>query len=391
MFKGENMKDFDVIIIGGGASGCICAIFAKNKYKNILIIDKQPKLAKKILVTGNGRCNLTNIATSSKYYNQNIDNYLKQFNVNDTLSFFNKIGLEYYFDNEGRVYPISNSAKSVVEVITNEIEKLQINYQLNSEVKEIMCRKDGFIVETDKTNFSSKKLVIATGGNSLNNIISCLGIKSKVNVPSLVSLKINSSKNLANIRLSNVKTSLIINNKNVYSELGEILFRENGISGICIFNISAILSRRHKFDGELHIDLLPNYTEEEIYNKLLNRKKINSPLNKFFDGMFARQIGYEILNRAKIDENRLSNKLTNDEIKSFANIIKNLNFKIKDCLENNQVYSGGIILSELNQNLECKKYKNLYFCGEVCDVDGMCGGYNLQWAWTSGAIIGQNI
>ena len=107
--------------------------------------------------------------------------------------------------------------------------------------------------------------------------------------------------------------------------------------------------------------------------------------------MFARQIGYEILNRAKIDENRLSNKLTNDEIKLFANIIKNLNFKIKDCLENNQVYSGGIILSELNQNLECKKYKNLYFCGEVCDIDGMCGGYNLQWAWTSGAIIGQNI
>lgn len=384
------MENFDVIVIGAGASGCISSIFAKEKYENVLIIDKQNKLAKKILVTGNGRCNLSNINVNSKCYNQNIDKYLNEFNVKDTLAFFNKIGLEYYSDDEGRIYPISNSAKSVVDVLTNKIEQLGIKYNLNTEVKNISKTKNKYIIETTDEVFSANKVIVATGGNSLTNIILNLGIKIKNFTPSLVSLKINSSKNLANVRLSNVSVKLITDNQNTYQENGEILFRENGISGICIFNLSAYLSRYQNFNGELVIDLLPFKSENEIIDLLSERRQLNIPINKFFDGMFVKQIGYEILNRAKINEERLSNKLSDNEIKELSTIIKNLNFKVKGFLDNNQVYSGGISLSDLTLNLE-SKHKGLFFCGEICDVDGLCGGYNLQWAWTSGAIVGKNI
>lgn len=384
------MENFDVIVIGAGASGCISSIFAKEKYENVLIIDKQNKLAKKILVTGNGRCNLSNINVNSKCYNQNIDKYLNEFNVKDTLAFFNKIGLEYYSDDERRIYPISNSAKSVVDVLTNKIEQLGIKYNLNTEVKNISKTKNKYIIETTDEVFSANKVIVATGGNSLTNIILNLGIKIKNFTPSLVSLKINSSKNLANVRLSNVSVKLITNNQNTYQENGEILFRENGISGICIFNLSAYLSRYQNFNGELVIDLLPFKSENEIIDLLSERRQLNIPINKFFDGMFVKQIGYEILNRAKINEERLSNKLSDNEIKELSTIIKNLNFKVKGFLDNNQVYSGGISLSDLTLNLE-SKHKGLFFCGEICDVDGLCGGYNLQWAWTSGAIVGKNI
>lgn len=384
------MENFDVIVIGAGASGCISSIFAKEKYENVLIIDKQNKLAKKILVTGNGRCNLSNINVNSKCYNQNIDKYLNKFNVKDTLAFFNKIGLEYYNDDEGRIYPISNSAKSVVDVLTNKIEQLGIKYNLNTEVKNISKTKNKYIIETTEKVFSANKVIVATGGNSLTNIILNLGIKIKNFTPSLVSLKINSSKNLANVRLSNVSVKLIADNQNTYQENGEILFRENGISGICIFNLSAYLSRYQNFNGELVIDLLPFKSENEIIDLLSERRQLNIPINKFFDGMFVKQIGYEILNRAKINEERLSNKLSDNEIKELSTIIKNLNFKVKGFLDNNQVYSGGISLSDLTLNLE-SKHKGLFFCGEICDVDGLCGGYNLQWAWTSGAIVGKNI
>lgn len=384
------MENFDVIVVGAGASGCISSIFAKEKYENVLIIDKQNKLAKKILVTGNGRCNLSNINVNSKCYNQNIDKYLNEFNVKDTLAFFNKIGLEYYSDDEGRIYPISNSAKSVVDVLTNKIEQLGIKYNLNTEVKNISKIKNKYIIETTEKVFSANKVIVATGGNSLTNIILNLGIKIKNFTPSLVSLKINSSKNLANVRLSNVSVKLIADNQNIYQENGEILFRENGISGICIFNLSAYLSRYQNFNGELVIDLLPFKSENEIIDLLSERRQLNIPINKFFDGMFVKQIGYEILNRAKINEERLSNKLSDNEIKELSTIIKNLNFKVKGFLDNNQVYSGGISLSDLTLNLE-SKHKGLFFCGEICDVDGLCGGYNLQWAWTSGAIVGKNI
>lgn len=384
------MKYSDVIIIGGGASGTICSLFCSQNQK-ITIIDNQNKLAKKILATGNGKCNLTNKNVLNENYNQNIQTYLNRFNSAQTLDFFKKIGLETYFDEQGRAYPLSNSAKSVVDVLKNEVEKRKINVELDTEVTNIIKKQDDFILDTTKGNFSCKKLVIATGGNSMLKVLKLLNINFKAFSPSLVALKAKSSKNLANIKLNNVKVTASNTFGQSRSEVGEVLFKENGISGICIFNLSTIFSRVNNYKGIISLDLLPNLDYEEVYNLLFQRKQLNLSINKFFDGLFVREIAYEILNRVKIDENRSSLALSNNEIHYFTKQIKIMQFEVVDCYQNNQVFSGGVDLQDLSLNLESKKCKNLYLCGEICDVDGICGGYNLQWAWTSGKIVGESL
>ena len=205
-----------------------------------------------------------------------------------------------------------------------------------------------------------------------------------------MSLKTNSSKNLANTRLSNVLITAKHNGK-TYQEKGEVLFKESGLSGIAIFNSSSIFARDNDFSGEIAIDLLPNLSQKEVIKLMTERKKLNEKISNFFVGMFANPVGYELLNRVKLDENRSICSLAESEIEKFANLIKSLTFSVKECFDNNQIFAGGVCLDGLNANLESKKVKNLFFCGEVCDVDGICGGYNLQWAWTSGYIVGKSL
>lgn len=382
------MKTFDTIILGAGASGVMCALNSYNK--NIAIIDKNNKLGKKLAVTGNGRCNLTNLNTSSIYYNANIDKYLKRFDVEATLAFFKSIGLLTYNDNEGRVYPLSNSAKSVIDVIGNAISKKNISTFLEHEIMSITYKDKKFYIETNKENFECEKLVVATGGNSLNEFLNLYEIKHRKTHPSLCALKTTSTRNLENVRISDVEITLE-NESDKKIERGEILFKDSGISGISIFNLSTLLARKGDYSGKLIIDLLPFLSEKELYDLLVARKNLNVKISNFFDGLFVNQIAYEILNRSKVDENRSSIKLSDKEIQSFVKIIKHLDFAIKGFYNNNQVYSGGVELDALTDDLECKNIENLYFCGEICDVDGECGGFNLQWAWTSGFIVGSKI
>lgn len=380
---------YDVIVLGSGASGVMTTLTCKNK--KIALIDRSNKVAKKLLVTGNGRCNLTNINMSSEYYNQNIDKFLTKFNINQTLDFFSKLGLVFYSDEEGRVYPLSNSAKSVVDVITNKIENSNVDLYLEHEILSFQKKEDYFLVKTDKAEFECEKLVVALGGNVMLNFAKEMGLSVKDVSPSLVSLKTNSTKYLNNTRVSNVLVKAVNSRGEERSEKGEILFKESGLSGICIFNLSSLFSRINDFNGNLIIDFMPDYNHDKLINLLKQRKNLNVKINKFFDGLFSPPIAYEILNRCKVNEDRQSSKLDDSEIEKFAKVIKNLTFDVNGCYENNQIFSGGILLDELNENLECKKIKDLYFCGEICDVDGLCGGYNLQWAWTSGHIVGENL
>lgn len=381
---------YDVIIIGGGASGVMCAITASQKKKKVLLLDAGAYPAKKLLVTGNGKCNITNIDCDNMFYNQNIDEYLKRFSQVDTLNFFSELGLIVYNDAQGRVYPFSNSAKSVVEVLHNKLKKLNVETKPNTLVTNVSKNNEVYIVKTQSESYYSKNVVVASGGNSVKEYLSNLLPQSTDIMPSLCALLTESTKKLSGIRLSNVLVTVKCGDVKK-SEIGELLFKDSGVSGIVIFNLSSIFARQKSFLGEVCINLMPTHSFKEIERILNIRIKQNDNVEQVFTGWFVKEIGNEILRKANVDVKTKCNKLTDVQIKNIANTIACLKYEVVGCYDNNQVFSGGVKLDVLTKNLESKKHKGIYFCGEVLDVDGVCGGYNLQWAWTSGHIVGESL
>jgi predicted Rossmann fold flavoprotein len=381
------MQQFEVIILGAGASGTICAL--TTKAKRVALVDCGTKVAKKLLATGNGRCNLTNtdIDGTQKHYNQNIQSYLKKFDVKNTLDFFATLGLEYYADEQKRVYPISNVARSVTDVLENALAKTGVHVFLEHKILSVEKQQNQFLISTDKQTFLCQKLVFALGSNQ-TQILNQLNILHKPFVPSLCALKTQSTKLLFGLRLDNVLATATCNGKTMSAQ-GEVLFKEAGLSGIVMFDLSAFFARNACFDGTVSIDVFPQLTMQQLVEKLKARKALNVSVSKFFEGFLANGLAYEVFARCKTNENRLASQLTEKEILLFAHTLKNLTFKVVGNYDNNQVFSGGVKLDDLDQNLQSKFVENLYFCGEVCNVDGLCGGYNLQWAWTSGHIVGQ--
>ena len=384
------MKNYDCIVIGGGASGTISAInMAKNGLK-VAVIDKNSLIAKKLLVTGNGKCNITNKNLSNEKYNQKIDGYIKKFGLNDTKSFFEKIGIEFYVDDENRAYPISNSAKSVVNALENQVEKLGIDFYKEHSFLSLEKQNGSFIVKTDKTEIQSKYVIVSCGSNQLTTLLDDMGIEYKDFVPSLVALKTKqSTKTLDGVRVSNVAVSLVQNNDK-YEQKGEVLFKDHGISGICIFNLSSHLARNDNFNAKIFIDLLPNYNQESLIDKISKLKHEYFDIVKMMSCFVTEKVAKEIVVRLKLVYMSPKN-LTEKQIISLACELKNLGFDTVGHYDNNQVFSGGVKLSALSMNLESNVQKNLFFAGEIIDVDGECGGYNLQWAWTSGMIASNKI
>lgn len=386
------MKSYDILVLGGGASGSICAIQVKslNKNKNIAIIDNQNRIAKKLLVTGNGRCNITFENMINKAYNQSIDTFLNKFSNLDLINYFKNLGLVCFCE-EGRYYPLSNSAKSVVEVVENAMNNLKIPIFLEHEILNISKIGEKFKVVTSKETFVCNTLVYALGKS--DKLLENFNLKNRRSFPSLVALKTQENlRNLQNIKVSNVKVTAYLNNGESDSEYGEVLFKEHGISGVCIFNLSALFARNQVKNGFISIDLMPNHCKQSLEKLLLERKdNLSVTINHFLDGIMVRPLNYYLLNKFKLQEEMPCATLSKSDISNMANTIKNLKFEVTDFYQNNQVFSGGIGLDNLDKNLQCKKYPNLYVIGESVDVDGKCGGFNLQWAWTSGFIVGCNI
>ncbi len=381
------MKEvFDVIILGAGASGMMCASTIKRK--KVAVVDQAKNAAKKIMVTGNGRCNLGNNSISSKFYNRNIDSFLKQFSEIETAKFFSDLGLVTYVDDEGRIYPISNSAKSVMDIL--EYGARKASFFLGERIKNIKREGTSFVVNLETKIITSPKIVVATGGGS-DEILKMLKVPYKEFVPSLVSLKSKQTRDLNGTRVSNVLVKATNAFGKTRSEKGEVLFRENGLSGIVIFNLSTLYARSGRFEGKVEIDLLPDLSEQTLKDILRKRKSLEARLDKFFVGMFANSVANEIFKQSKLNTNAPCATLKENEILILANTIKNMQFNVCGALDNNQVFSGGVPLEDLDENLMHKNLQGVYFVGEICDVDGVCGGYNLQWAWTSGHIVGEEI
>lgn len=383
------MKNFDIIIIGGGASGCYLALNCPQNQK-IAIIEKDDKLAKKLLVTGNGRCNITNLNCSSQFYNQNIDSFLVQHNAQDSLTFFDNLGLKTYADDENRVYPISNSAKSVVQVLNFWLNKRKIQSFCNQNVLSLTKQNDGYIVKTQTDEFYANKVIVATGTGFLD-VLNRFDMEKSKTMPSLVSLVTQQkNKRWDGVKVSNCLVTCICNGKTA-SEYGEVLFKENGLSGICIFNLSCVFAREKCFLGKVFVNLLPSFTLEKLIAILNKNKDKFDDVQTMLCGLLHKEVANEVMYRSHLDMFFKCKELTSKNILDLANNINKLEFDVNGHFSNNQVTSGGIKLDCLTPNLESKQNKNLFFCGEICDVDGNCGGYNLQWAWTSGYVVAKEL
>ncbi len=379
---------YDAVIIGGGASGIFVAINARKNAK-IAIIEQSDRLGKKILATGNGRCNITNMNLNSSYYNDtNVERYFNQINNAQTIELFAKMGLEIYADEEGRCYPLSNSANSVLDTLLLQLhQRGNIDILYNSSVAEV-SKVDGVfhIVLSNGKTIDARKVVIATGGNS-GSMLDKFDIKYNNFRPSLVSLKSARNVGLDGVRVSNVKVT-----SGNFCEIGEVLFKEDAISGIVIFNLSSMLARRNNYTATVSIDLIPKISMVDMLNKF-KRCKSNNPnytLLEMLEGYLHKALCKNILNKYEFDNMQLSN--TSVEIfKRLIHCVKNYTVFVGNYGNNYQVQSGGVGLANLDDSLMCIDNKGVYVVGEACDVDGVCGGYNLQWAWTSAKIVGDNI
>lgn len=398
-------------IIGGGASGLVCAIEAKrtNPQADVVVLERLDRVGKKILATGNGRCNYTNInASSSNYHGEDnsfIQYALKEFTVDDTVNFFNQLGVFPKEEENGKLYPFSLQASSLLDALRYECERLGIEFINNFHANKIQYNKKLFkIVSKDNRVQLCNRLVVAGGGCASKNLgsdgscfelLKSMGHSLTALSPALVQLKTNvdETKALQGIKIYG-NVSVIENDIEIISEYGEILFTDYGVSGPPIFQISAKTAFKNNL--KLSIDFMPVYDSKAIYDILEFRKNSLSHLNmdNYFSGLLHKRLGNIIARRSGIE--KLSFKvenLTPDILWKMVDNIKNFKLQItgNNGFNNAQVTAGGIRTSEFNNTtMESKIVKGLYACGEVLDIYGDCGGYNLQWAWSSGRLAGKS-
>ncbi len=386
-----------VIVVGGGASGIMAAIFAAKSGFDVTVLEQNEKPLKKLHATGNGRCNLTNECWSDRtcLRSDKIDrpySYIKQFDSEKTIEFFESIGI-LTKSRSGWVYPLNDSAAAVANALLFEAECRKVKIKTNQKVLKIKKNNDVFSVDVAGWTYSCDKVIISTGGQaSVNNdgyiliksIADSFGISYIRQLPSLVALK------LKNDRLSmwsGVRTdaivSLYINEKYITAEKGEVQLTNNGISGIPIFQLSryAVKALNNNQSVNILIDFLPAYSEKEIKNfisKVQSRYK-DKTLKNILSGIVPEKLAFFIVG--------LKTK------QSAERLLKSCSFKVTGFGEfkTAQCTSGGIALTEINNSLESVKCPGLYFTGEALDVDGKCGGYNLQWAWSTGWIAGTSL
>lgn len=401
--------NFDAVIIGGGASGLMCAISAKSKNPklNIAVIEKNDRVGKKLLSTGNGRCNLTNKNVCPGRYAGSFAKFsgtvFEKYNTPALLGYFDKLGLMTCCDSEGRYYPVSKQASSVLDVLRFNCERLGAEIFCGQNIHSLGKKNGKFIIKSEADEFVSDKLVLCCGskaapklGGSASGIdyLRNLGHSVVPFSPALCPINVNSPllKSLKGIRAAG-QAVLLRNGKVIKTESGEIQFTDKSLSGICVFNLSVFAEK-----GDIiKLDIINNISFEELYNRLLNNRELFGALNadSFFTGILQKRLAQAVMKQSGItDFNRLIENLSDEEIKAIAKTAKNMEFTVsgKAEFDNAQCALGGVKGGEINpETMKSRKVDGLYVCGEAVDICGECGGYNLHFAFASGIIAGESL
>lgn len=403
----KETKIFDVIIIGAGASGMMAAVTAARRGLSVLLVEHMDKAGKKLYATGNGRCNFTNaVMDFGCYYGDEklLQVVLPEFTNEDTLAFFHEIGI-YPKELNGYYYPNSMQAASVVEAFVAELEKCDVTLMLNCSLQSLECDNNEFLVKTNLSLFRGKNVIFATGlcaapklgsdGFALQ-ILKEMGHHFTPVLPVLCGFyaKGLDFNKTAGVRCA-VKLTLSSDGTAITSEHGELQMTDYGISGIPVFQISspAVRSLHEKKKTVVTIDFLPDLSLQEVKDELLFRFHRNPALQtvpELLVGLLNSKLAAPLAKRAEIVQQKL-NELSIHKLASVIHECPVTLTKIRD-FSFAQACTGGICTDEIHTDtLESRLVPHLYFAGEILDVDGICGGYNLQWAWASGYVAGNAV
>ena len=394
-----------VLVIGGGASGMMAALTAAEDPNNkVTLLERQSRVGRKLLATGNGRCNLSNIhADPTHYYGENpgfVQKTLDAFSVEETLGYFKRLGLLTVTEDSGKVYPFSDQANSVVDVLRFALEQRGVDVRCGCEVLSIGKKARGYQVKTAEEAFFGDKLILACGGAAGSKLggtdwgyklLTSMGHHITDIRPSLVQIKTDTTvtKSLKGVR-ADAGITLKQNGQVVAVNSGEVQFTDFGISGPAIFEISRLVEK----GGLLLLDLLRPLPEEDLCADLTARRSISPDLpgEELLTGLLHNRLGKVVLKITGIDIPAFAKDFTDKDLARIARTVKFFPMTVTGVmgLEQAQVTAGGVLTSEFRPDtLESRLNPGLFATGEVLDIDGDCGGYNLQWAWSSGRLAGK--
>ena len=392
-------------IIGGGASGMAAALAAAEGTGNqVILMERQTRVGRKLLSTGNGRCNLTNLHASSGGYHGNDPEFARyaidSFPPEAALTWFRSLGLLTVAESSGRVYPYSDQANSVVDVLRFGLEKPNIRVMLGFEVEKVKKTPTGFRVDAKGETVECEKLIIACGGlagtklgGSMSGykLLRSLGHSCTRLRPTLVQLKSGWSgcAGLKGVR-ANCHAEILHNGEKTAESTGQLQFTEYGLSGPVIFEISRDVCQGSG-EWQCRLDFLPEISEKDLRRELSRRRETSLPVSELLTGILHNRLGRVLTQSAGLTPNVPVRDLSDWEIGQAVSAVKHLEVSLTEPMgmDSAQVTAGGIVTAEFDETtMESNLVPGLYACGEVLDIDGDCGGYNLQWAWSSGRLAG---
>ena len=402
----------NVIIIGGGAAGMMAAITAASNGHKVTLYEKNEKLGKKLFITGKGRCNFTNAGDAEDIFNSVVTNKkflysaFNGFSNYDTMGFFDELGLKFKVERGNRVFPESDHSSDVIGVLSRRMNQLGVDVELNTQVEEIITQDGRFkavkLVDAynKKRMVSSDKLIIATGGNSYQStgpngdgyrFAKTLGHEVAPILPALVPFIVKEEweRDLQGLSLKNVNVTIYDDKKIIYSDFGEMLFTHFGVSGPTVLSASSYAAKIIKNRPlKLVIDLKPALDEQQLDERILRdfEEFKNKSFKNSLDKLLPKKMIPVIVELSKINPDKKIHDITKQERAGLVNLIKNLTLTLTGLRGFNEaiITQGGVSVKQINPTtMESKLVKNIFFAGEVIDVDAVTGGFNLQIAWST--------